>query len=272
MNEKEIKTYFEEIINKTVRSIERLEGGLSNLSYKINDAYVIRIPNKYVQPFINYNSELEIINKISELNISERLVHFDIDKGIKISKFIHQSKHYVDTPTDEEILLTAKTLKKLHKSKILVENDFNPLERLEKYKSYANKKERLDGRYERKIIRLVKDRLVKDEKVLCHNDIVRGNLLYKYNKVIIIDWEFASMNNVYFDLASFISENNLNSGQKEKFLKDYYGSKLNNLKKNNVELFIKFNNMLWYYWALMMHKNTNNKIYENIANEKKQLK
>lgn len=62
------------------------------------------------------------------------------------------------------------------------------------------------------------------------------------------------MNNPYFDLASFISENNLNETQEEFFLSKYFGSKLNLTKRKRTKIFINFLDLLFYYWALYLFK------------------
>lgn len=269
MNEKQCRDLFSELLNKKVYSFTILEGGLSNVSFAINDAYVMRVPSSYVQPFVNYRNEENILNVISSLKMSERIVYFDSKNGIKISKYIHGGFTYDETPSNEQIIMTAKAVKKLHRRKIKVKNYFSPLERLEHYRSYSLK-EKLDQRYEKKIVRLMGSYLEKEELILCHNDLVRGNLLYKFDDVVVIDWEYAGMNSPYFDIASFISENNLDEHQKELFLQSYFGSKLNNLKRKKVNTFVNFNDILWYYWALMMHKNTENAFFLMIAEIKKQ--
>ena len=264
MNEKQCRDLFSELLNKKVYSFTILEGGLSNVSFAINNAYVMRVPSSYVKPFVNYRNEENILNVISSLKMSEKIVYFDSKNGIKISKYIHGGFTYDETPSNEQIIMTAKAVKKLHRQKIKVKNYFSPLERLEHYRSYSLK-EKLDQRYEKKIVRLMGSYLEKEELILCHNDLVRGNLLYKFDDVVVIDWEYAGMNSPYFDIASFISENNLDEHQKELFLQSYFGSKLNNLKRKKVNTFVNFNDILWYYWALMMHKNTENAVFLMIA-------
>lgn len=268
MNDFEVKSIFQTILNKRIYSFYPLVGGLSNISYVVNDSYVVRIKAEYGQPFNDYRAEKSILKMIEPLRISEKVIYFDAEQGIKISKFVHGGFLYNETPNDEQIRMSAKTIKKLHRSNLVSTNHFSPLERFDAYRSFA-KKRKIDQRYERKIVRAVSSFLEKDNFVLCHNDLVQGNLLYKFDKVVIIDWEYAGMNSLFFDLASFISENNLNDFQKELFLKTYFGAKLNDLKRKRTNLFCEFNDILWFYWALMMAENTDKEIYLEIAETKK---
>ena len=141
--------------------------------------------------------------------------------------------------------------------------------RLEAYKKNIPEKYYINSSYEKKVIKEVSKIFSKDPLVICHNDLVRGNLLFRFNCCFFIDWEMASLNNPNFDLASFISENDLNDEQKEFFLKKYFGYKYNSLKKKKVDLFIYFQDILFYYWAMSYFFTRNDKIYLEIAKKKR---
>lgn len=61
------------------------------------------------------------------------------------------------------------------------------------------------------------------EYVLCHNDLNPQNILFS-NTVKFIDWEYASINDRYFDLASVCIEFNLNKKDEVYFLKNYFSN------------------------------------------------
>lgn len=44
------------------------------------------------------------------------------------------------------------------------------------------------------------------ELVLCHNDLNSGNLVFLNQKLYLIDFEYAMLNDKFFDIASFASE------------------------------------------------------------------
>ena len=105
--------------------------------------------------------------------------------------------------------------------------------------------------------------------VMSHNDLVKGNILFSKNKTYFIDREYGSLNYEYFDLASFISENNLNNNEIDIFLNEYYKAKLNETIKNRISIFIKALDILFYYWACYYYFLRKDSIYKEIANEKK---
>ncbi len=259
---------FKQITSKEVRSCEYIPTGITNDNYLINNAYVLRIPKEKTESLIDYKNEKEIYNLISELKLSEKLLFLDESSGVKLTKFVHNTRIYKSLD-EENIIYVAKTLKKLHTSNIKVNFGYQMFNRLDEYKKDIPEKYHINKSYEQKVIKEIQKILSKDEFVLCHNDLVQGNLLFKYNYCYFIDWEMAGLNNPNFDLASFISENNLNNEQEEFFLKKYFGYKYNSLKKKRVDIFIYFQDILFYYWAMSYYFKRNDKIYLEIAKIKR---
>ncbi|MCF6207093.1 MAG: phosphotransferase family protein [Sulfurovum sp.] len=60
------------------------------------------------------------------------------------------------------------------------------------------------------------------ENVLCHNDLNPLNLLWSTEKIILIDWEFAGVNDRYFDLASVCVEFRFEEEAEKQFLLEYF--------------------------------------------------
>lgn len=263
------KSLFENALNKHVRSLHKIEEGFCNDNYLVNNAYVMRIPRDNPdETTLPYKDELEIYSVTTPLKISEIVVYFDVNSGVKISKFIHKSHTYRNTPTNEEITYVAKALKKLHGAEIKTTAKYDMFGKLKSYKNALLGETNLDSKIENKIIKEVEKIFDKDPLVLCHNDLVHNNLLFLDKGVKIIDWEYAGLNNLYFDLASFISENDLSDEQAEFFLSKYFGSKLNLKKRKKVEIFYNFLDVLFYYRGLYMYKRRGDKVYENVAKHK----
>ncbi len=263
-----IKKTFEECMNKEVRSCVELTDGFSNENFLINDAYVLRLPLPNGDTTISRKNEKKVYETISSINISEKLCYFDVKTGIKVTKFVHNPIIYKTTPTNEQILLVAKSLKKLHRAKLIVPFDYDALKRLKTYKKTLSKDLYINEEFEKRIIEEFNKFYLLEDVTLCHNDLVQGNLLFKFNGLTIIDWEYSSMNSFYFDLASFISENNLSEEQKEFFLSKYFGCKYSNRKKKIVDVFINFQDILFYYRALYLYKKRGKSIYQTIAHVK----
>jgi len=63
------------------------------------------------------------------------------------------------------------------------------------------------------------------DPVLCHHDLNPKNIILDKEKVTLIDWEYAGINDRYFDLASAIVEFDLNDRQSNLFLKTYFANR-----------------------------------------------
>lgn len=264
----EAKNIFHKFMDKKIRSIEEITTGLSNLNYKVNDSYVLRMPSSYRDPTLQYKQEFEVYEAIKDLEISEKVVQFLITSGIKISRYVHNARPYVKYPTKIQITQVAKVLKKLHSSKLKVSFSYEYINKLNSYKEELPAYFLLDENVEKTIVDAYLERLSKDPQVLCHNDVVQNNMLFRYNDVVLIDWEYASMNSPYFDLASFISENNLNSDDELFFLSKYFGSSYTKRKQTIVQAYIAALDVLFYYWAQKMFIKKGDSIYLSIAAEK----
>jgi thiamine kinase-like enzyme len=58
----------------------------------------------------------------------------------------------------------------------------------------------------------------------CHNDLWEPNLIDDGTLIWILDWEYAGMGDVYFDLANFAMHNTLTDTQDEVLLGAYFGA------------------------------------------------
>ncbi len=263
--DQKIKEIFEKTMEKNVRTSSYLDTGFNNKNYLINDAFVIRIPRENGDPTLDFSREEKLYKAIEPLSISEKILNINTENGIKISKFVHGTRKYVNTPTNEQILYVAKKLKKLHTSNIVVPFGYMMFNKLKVYKDGVDKSLYLNESYENKVLKEVRKIFAKTPMTICHNDLVKDNLLFKFNDVVLIDWEYGAMNNPYFDLASFVSENNLSEEQENFFLSKYFGYKYNQIKKKRVDIFARFQDILFYYWALYLYARRGDEIYKKIA-------
>lgn len=263
----EIKNIYHVIAGKNAEKIEHLKSGFSNHSYLINRQHVLRIKKSSRDQFYNSKLEAICINKVAPLKISENVVYFNENDGTKLSLYLKRTKKIVSQPTKEQMAYVAKALKKLHRAKISTGVSFDLFNRLRYYKSKCV--DYVDTLYERKVISSVEKFIYQDPFVLCHNDVVNGNLLFRKRQVFLIDFEYAADNNPLFDLASFISENDIVDDKSRRyFLRQYYGKSVDEKQFRHLLRLIELQDILWYYWAQMHYVQTKEVIYKRIAHHK----
>jgi thiamine kinase-like enzyme len=56
----------------------------------------------------------------------------------------------------------------------------------------------------------------------CHNDLLNANFLLA-DKLYILDWEYAGMGDIFFDLANFSNNHELSGGENRLLLDSYFG-------------------------------------------------
>lgn len=60
--------------------------------------------------------------------------------------------------------------------------------------------------------------------VPCHNDLLPGNLLFSDDRVWLLDFEYAGMNDLFFDLANLSVNSELDQESDERLLSLYFGT------------------------------------------------
>ena len=58
----------------------------------------------------------------------------------------------------------------------------------------------------------------------CHNDLLAANFIGSGSGLVILDWEYAGMNDRYFDLGNLATNNELDDDAQEALLGHYFGS------------------------------------------------
>ncbi|MBE6054116.1 MAG: choline kinase [Clostridium sartagoforme] len=224
-------------------------GGLNNSNYLINIKdlkYVLRIPSEDNKN--NFSYENTILNLIKPFDISPDIIYQDKDNGILLSKYIETEKFDINFYNSSIFIdkLTSK-LKKLH----LLEcsNSFNPFKDI-----YRNIEclYNLNYEFEHDISLLVKK--LKELEIdlskevhygLCHNDLNTSNILYSNNSIYLIDFEFAGMGDIFFDLATISWF--LRDEFRDQLITAYFGSFNTRYKEklNNYLFTVKFWNATW---------------------------
>jgi thiamine kinase-like enzyme len=121
-------------------------------------------------------------------------------------------------------------------------------------------KAKLPTKHKETYVRLIKEYL-KMPLVLSHNDLSADNLIYtSNNKVIFIDYEWARLNNEYWDIANFIREVDLPLPQIKLLCKLM---KITNIKKLLTFVYLTANYA--YQWTFNMPLTNKIKAYRIIS-------
>lgn len=252
--EKEIQKIVEQVFKTKTFTYEKLYGGMSNQVYcvKVNkEDYVVRIPFDISHYYVDYQVEHLVLNALQGASITNELVYYDENSGIKVSKFIPgitfaHLDHY-----EQYLPLLVTKLKELHKIKKEAPT-YDYEGRLDKYEQHIHLNEIEPLYYELKKwwLNQYKNNYQSDELVFCHGDIQRSNIVLSNEEVFFLDFEFSAYNSIYYDLASFA---NINFEDALTLAEAYFGS-INQEIINKIKFYRMFQVLQWYLVALSKHE------------------
>ena len=199
-------------------------------------------------------SEFQILNFLKTKTQNQKILYHDLDRGILIREF-HEDKEisYSDIRRKENLISLGKEIKKVHEIKIdnVAINNFENA--IENYRDILKNKIKNSWYLNQgfKIFDSLSCR--KEQKIFSHNDLNRENILFN-KKYFFIDWEYASLNSPYFDLASIISSYNFNDKEIGCLFDGYDKNYIFDQEK--LKNWIKFTYFLDYIWRQCLVETT----------------
>jgi thiamine kinase-like enzyme len=187
--------------------------GLTNTNYLVTvngERFVLRVSGtNTAQLGIDRRTELAALRAASSIGVGPEVVHFILPQGHLVTRYI-EGRHwkYEEYRTPGNLHRLVETLKRVHTLPAM-EGTFSPFRRVEAYASRAKGfhvpfPKNFDALLNR--MGAVEENQRQDRSPWfkpCHNDLFFVNILDD-GKVRLIDWEFAGMGDVYFDLATLV--------------------------------------------------------------------
>ncbi len=187
-------------------------GGLTNHTYKVTmsngQIYVVRIPGEGTEEMIVRSDEMVSTKLACELGVDAEMLYFGED-GAKVTRYIENavtmSAETIKAP--ERIAQVADIFKKMHSCKVDTKVPFEVFEMAMGYEKIINDNNvpMFDDYAEIKAqvmaIKAEVDAAVEIKKVPCHNDPLCENWVLGNDRMYLIDWEYAGMNDGMWDVA-----------------------------------------------------------------------
>lgn len=254
----QIRSHAARILNASddeINVVGRLPGGMSNYTFVVEynkEQFVLRVPGENAHVFVDRTLELAMLNLVKPLNITSTTTYFDIESGLKVSKFVkgtslHQIKEY---PYHQ----VAAILHQIHDSGLVAKNDYNPLARLEAYQALnqAFAYQNPDEYY------LLKQRFLSQfafvdsfPKTLCHGDSQPSNFVQtETGELLIVDFEFSGNNDPFYDVACF---GNIDMASAVALLPIYLDRTPSSMEWRRLYLWRAFQCLQWYNVAVYKH-------------------
>ena len=207
-----MKTEHLELLKKVIGTdaevVSELVGGMMNEAYIVKSSkgkFVYYISTAQANEMVDRNLEKETQNIAFELGITSENVYFDLEKGIKINRFIEGSS--LNKIDEFDYKKVAQLFAKYHASKKQASVYYDPLGRLDNYKKEAlTHVEKFDENFYElwEIVQKNRGFLLSQPRGLAHNDAQRSNIVKSTDdKYYFIDFEFAANNDPIYDIGTF---------------------------------------------------------------------
>ncbi len=227
----------------------RLLGGMSHLTYHIQiDGidYTYRVIGKDGNLFVDRIIEEKNLDIIKPLNLNNETVFFDTTTGEKAAKYVEGT---VLTQLDFRpyLPMVSKALKTLHHSSLKPASDYGLINRLDLYESYTDIRSDKYLQLKQNWIEMYLKEHQNKPKVFCHNDAQRSNMVVSKDQLYLLDWEYAGLNEFYYDIASF---GNVDFNDALELLDVYLGRKATKIEQDSVRFYRMFQALQWHQVAL----------------------
>ncbi len=187
--------------------VMRLEGGMSNYTYVVesqNKKYTYRVPGKFAEKFVDREEEWANIQEVNRLGLNNITEYVEIRSGEKLAEYVEGT---IMSTTDvvSYNAMSVAALKKIHGSDMKFK-DYDAFGRLDADQNYCLEtgfvfpQEYHDLRKKLDAIRATQTNV---PKVPCHCDYQPTNLVISGDKLYVLDWEFAGMNDPFYDIACY---------------------------------------------------------------------
>ncbi|MBE0496776.1 MAG: phosphotransferase family protein [Campylobacterales bacterium] len=210
--------------------------GYNNTNYLLESTkhhYLVRVFGKSL---LERRREFHIAKKAFAKGISQEPLLLDSANNLMIIKFT-KGEHRAKL-TQRELQGLARKLRTLHS----IPCHQKPYDVAKEYT--ASSKEPFASTL---FLLFKKRKNFRQEPVLCHHDLNPRNILFHHHSITFIDWEYARVNDRYFDLASIVVEFGLERKETRFFVRAYFTCK-EKIDFNKLALYEKIYEALCERW------------------------
>jgi thiamine kinase-like enzyme len=211
-------------------AVEVLGGGITNRNFKVtldDGAYVLRIGGKDTELLgIDRRAEHEASLAAAAVGVGPEVVAFVEPEGYLVTRFIEGTVVVPEAMREPEPLRrVAQALRAVHAGPPIPAR-FDSFRVVEAYAATAAAHGvAVPEAFERarEVAAEIEQARGPVPERPCHNDLLTANFIDDGARIRIVDWEYAGMGDVYFDLANFAANNDLPPAETTELLHSYFG-------------------------------------------------
>ena len=211
--------------------VTTLDGGITNSNFRVDvhgESFALRIAGTDTD-MLGINREYEYAANLTagKLSIAPEVIYVIQPEGYLVTRFITARPFPLEEITQpENIRRVMEIIQKIH-SMPEIPGTFSVFRTIENYEGIARQYNvEFPKNFDRLIERMnvAEAALITDLEPLrpCHNDLLNANFLID-DQIYLLDWEYAGMGDIYFDLANFSDHHELSDKQDRWLLECYFG-------------------------------------------------
>ncbi|HWT89946.1 MAG TPA: choline kinase family protein [Solirubrobacterales bacterium] len=209
-----------------------LEGGITNRNYRVRFAgedLVVRLPGKDTELLeIDRAAEKAAGELAARAGVGPTVVAMLDDPPCLVTRFVvGEQVGAADLREPGTLTEVATALRTLHACEERLPVEFSGFRIVETYAArIADRGAEVPSSYEWAAAAALRIEAAlvgpEHEPVPCHNDLLAANFIRSPQGIRIVDWEYAGMNDRYFDLGNFAVNNELDEAQEAELLAAYF--------------------------------------------------
>jgi thiamine kinase-like enzyme len=211
--------------------VSLLSGGITNHNYRVDvggESFVLRMPGEKTKLLgINREYECRTQTIAAEQGIAPEVIYFQEPEGYLVTRFITgRPVPPKELRQPENLQRLAKILHKIH-TMPEIPGVFNAFQVVRGYADIAREyhvefPENFDWLLQEMN---AAETALNSQPLIpqpCHNDLLNGNFLLT-QWLYLLDWEYAGMGDIFFDLANFSNNQELSEAEDDWLLGFYFG-------------------------------------------------
>ena len=224
----------EEIVERVwpgrAAQVEVLGGGITNHNFKVtldDGTYVLRIGGRDTDLLgIDRRAEHEASLAAAAVGVGPEVIELVEPEGYLVTRFVEGTRVPAEAMGHPDtIRRVAQSLSAVHAAPS-IPSRFDAFRVVEVYRARAAAHGiPTPAAYER--AKRIADRIERVRGPIaerpCHNDLLNANFIDDGSRIRIVDWEYAGMGDVFFDLANFATNHELGDAAAMELLRAYFG-------------------------------------------------
>lgn len=242
-----------------VRNIEILKKGMTNRSFRFtckNRKYIMRIPGEGTEQLIDRRQEAKVYKVLDGRDICDPVIYINPENGYKITEFLEKSR-CCNAADENDVKKCMERLRRFHEMKLKVDHEFDLFSQMDFYEKLWGGIPSVYPDY-----RVTKEKVISlkeyiqshvERKTLSHIDAVPDNFLFVKikgkEKILLIDWEYAGMQDPHVDIAMFGIYSLYDRKQMDQLIDLYFEGNCRIETRIKIYCYVAVCGLLWSNWC-----------------------